>query len=286
MWRSSTRDWCSWLSDAVCPCLTERLPWDQWVCQVIYEASFATLTSLRSQQHRSGARESESWKSCNIKLLRNPHVCLCQFVYVIGLRLQQNQTPAGHIMTDCISELITHCRDIWMQTAHTDSQTQTAAVHTRMVYNHPCTDTHAHTPCHPVMVWVMDQSRLILSWILHGISQKRRIPTERCRNTFRLLESSVLFLLSVMLLLIVAGDLCCWVSQESASSVSGVQQRPRLTAKQEHNLSGTNKHWIDKLLTRWRLFMLHCWTKGVHSSMKAWDVSFADMITGGWNMQK
>lgn len=109
-----------------------------------------------------------------------------------GLGLQNKQTPAGHLMTECISELIRHCRDIWTQTADTISQTDTDCCHS----HEDCTQPYVHRP---TLVHTLSNCSglsdgsvqaltvLNIAWIL----LERRIPTERCISKFKLLKKKI-----------------------------------------------------------------------------------------------
>lgn len=87
-----------------------------------------SLTSQGSQQQRE-----EGNRVGKLKALQNKTVEQFSFaslsICLMGLGLPKNQTPAGHLMTECISELIRHCRDIWTQTADTiHRETQTTVL--------------------------------------------------------------------------------------------------------------------------------------------------------------
>lgn len=111
-------------------------------------------------------------------------------MWLSGSGLRQNQTPAGHLMIERISELIGRCRGIWTKMTYstqgrTDRQASTIPIDKRIGTRHAYTSTDIQ--CHTVTVRVMDQSRLKLSWILHGVWCRKRIIIEKWRSYFRLL---------------------------------------------------------------------------------------------------
>lgn len=111
-----------WLTQSVpawqreCPGTTGRVRWSMRKAAGI----LATLTSQGywRQRAREWARERErgSWRHYRIKQLRSPLASSASlFMWLSGLGLRQNQTPAGHLMIERISELIGRCRGIWTQ---------------------------------------------------------------------------------------------------------------------------------------------------------------------------
>lgn len=160
-----------------------------------------TLTSqwYRQQRAREKERERGSWRHYRKKKkkqLRSPHVSSASlFMWLSGSGLRQNQTPAGHLMIERISELIGRCWGIWTQMTYsthgcTEGQDTSipSPIHTQTSARHACTRRHVCLRCHTVTVRVMDQSRLKLSWILHGVWCGRRIIIERSGSYLRLLE--------------------------------------------------------------------------------------------------
>ena len=151
-----------------------------------------TLTSQWYQQQRErereGKRELEALQ--NETAEESPRL-LCQLIYVafwLGVtteldtcwsphdwtHLWTNWTLQGHLDTDDIQHTRMH--------RHTHTHMHAIPTHTRIVQ-----DMHAHTYTHSYTVTVtllrvMDQSRLKLSWILHGVWCRRRITIEKWRK--------------------------------------------------------------------------------------------------------
>ena len=151
------------------------MPWDHRACQVIYEEScwhprysditgvLATESERESEQERERERERErgSWRHYRIKQLRSPLASSASlFMWLSGLGLRQNQTPAGHLMIERISELIGRCRGIWTQMTRgtlgcTDRHTRrhTIPIHTRIERDiHKHTNTRVYT----VTQWLLE----------------------------------------------------------------------------------------------------------------------------------
>lgn len=120
----------------------------------------ATLTS-QSYQPRVGAREEErereSWRHYKIKQLRSPHVSSASlFMWLSGSGLRQNQTPAGHLMIERISELIGRCRGIWTKMTYstqgcTDRQASIIPIDKRRVH-----DMHTPAQTYSVTLWLLE----------------------------------------------------------------------------------------------------------------------------------
>lgn len=71
-------------------------------------------------------------------------------ICLVGLGSPKNQTPAGHLMTECISELIRHCGDIWTQTADTIHRERHRLLPFAQGWRTNSTCTRTHTRTHPV----------------------------------------------------------------------------------------------------------------------------------------
>lgn len=196
-------------------------------------------------------------------------------------------------MIECISELTGHCRGIWTQTpnsTHTcpDRHTHTIPIHTRIVH-----DMHAHTNMHtyPVTLWLlraMDQSRLKLSWILHGVWCRTRFIIERWRSFFSLLEIQ----LSLFAFCRAIVDRGWW------------SVMPGHLGNSLFFLWGSNRDWdwqLNRNLIKRRnkqtlwIQTLHR-EEACHASLSnqnahlknkdAGGICFANMAVGDWNMQK
>lgn len=179
----------------MCPCLTERVPWDHWACQVIYEESCwhpQPLWHHRGTSNRERERELEAQQNKTAEESPRP---LCQLIYValwLGVATEPGTCWSPHdwmhLWTNWTLQERLATDDIQARTdAQTDRHTHTIPIHMRDSTWHVHTNMQTYT----VTLWllrVMDQSGLKLSWILHGVWCRRRIIIERWRSYFRPLE--------------------------------------------------------------------------------------------------
>lgn len=122
-WRSSTGDWCKlagWhrvsLPDRESALGPPGVSGDLW--GKLLASSLLWHHRGTGDRERESERERErgSWRHYRIKQLRSPLASSASlFMWLSGLGLRQNQTPAGHLMIERISELIGRCRGIWTQ---------------------------------------------------------------------------------------------------------------------------------------------------------------------------
>lgn len=195
-WRSSTGDWCKlagWrgvsLPDSESALGPLGMSGDLW----------GKLLASSPLWHHRGTGDRERGRERELEALQNKTAeesprLLCQLIYValwLGVatepdtcwsphdwtHLWTNWTLRGYLDTDDIQHTRMHKRDL-----HTRIP---IGSHTTCMH----TPTHTYIDCHTVTVRVMDQCRLKLSWILHGVWSRKRIIIERWRS-FRLLGKS------------------------------------------------------------------------------------------------
>lgn len=122
----------------------------------------------------------------------------------------------------------------------------------------------------------MDQSRLKLSWILHGVWSRRRIITERWRSYFRLLEIQLSLFAAVAdsgQWSVVLGHLGIGLFCLRGSNRDWDRQPNRNLIKLRHKQT----HWTETLHRR--LVMLHCGTKMLSRKPEVFALQILTWVT-------